>query len=268
MKYDYRYFGYVNKYYGITQDPVTKDFMIIRKYYGSDLKHYLTNVFYNIDWMGKLYKLTYIIIGLMNIHNTETIHRDLHSGNILNGSYYDISICDLGLSKSSTASTDDDEEIYGVIPYVAPEIFQGEKCTVASDIYSFGMIMWEFMTGRRPFWNRIHDSELIIEICDGLRPPIVTNAPDGYIKLMQECWDSDPNKRPTAADIRKKLNDMNYVELKNPTEIIKSPNIGPIAANNPGAIYSSRLLSGMIKSAISIRSMRSQSITLELGKYF
>ena len=247
--------------------------MIIRKYYGSDLKHYLTNVFYNIDWMGKLYKLTYIIIGLMNIHNTETIHRDLHSGNILNytderdDNYYTI-ICDLGLSKSSTTSTDDNDEIYGVIPYIAPEIFQGMKYTTASDIYSFGMIIWEFMTGRRPFWDRIHDIELIIEICDGLRPPIVTNAPQGYIKLMQECQDSDPNKRPTAVNIKKILFDIWRVEYNITTKIIKSPNIGPITKNNPGAIYSSRILSSMIKSAMTIRGLRSQSITSKLGKYF
>ncbi len=262
-----RFDDYVNKCYGITQDPVTKDFMIITEYFRSDLKHYLTNEFDNIDWEIKLFKLEYIISGLENIHKTETIHRDLHSGNILNGSYYDISICDLGLSKSSTASTDDDEEIYGVIPYVAPEIFQGEKCTVASDIYSFGMIMWEFMTGRRPFWNRIHDTELIIEICDGLRPPIVTNAPDGYIKLMQECWNSDPNERPTAADIGKKLNDMNYVELKNHTKIIKSPDIGPITTNNPGTIYKSRPLSTMIKSANHTKSLKSQPLSIAKGPY-
>ncbi len=172
----------------------------------------------------------------------------------------------MGLSKSSTASADDDE-IYGVVPYISPEIFQGKKYTKASDIYSFSMIMWEVMTGRRPFWNRIHDVELIIEICDGIRPPIVTNAPEGYIKLMQECWDSDPNKRPSIVDIEDKLINIHDFEYNNQTEIIKSPDIGPIATNNPGAIYSSRPLSGMINSAMSIRTLKSQS-TLKLGKCF
>jgi len=258
---------FINKFYGITQDPVTKDFMIIMKYLGSDLKHYLTNEFDNIDWKIKLNKLKYIITGLESIHNTKIIHRDLYSGNILNYKYDSI-ICDLGLSKSSIASTDDDNEVYGVIPYVAPEIFQGKKYTVASDIYSFGMIMWEFMTGRRPFWNKIHDTELVVEICDGLRPPIDTNATEGYIKLMQGCWDSDPNKRPTAVNIRKILGDIWRVEYNITTKIIKSPNIGPITKNNPGAIYSSRILSSMIKSAMTIRGLRSQSITSKLGKYF
>ena len=59
------------------------------------------------------------------------------------------------------------------------------------------MIMWELMTGRRPFWDQNHDTDLIIKICDGLRPPIITNAPEGYIELMQKCWHSDPLKRST-----------------------------------------------------------------------
>ena len=96
-------------------------------------------------------------------------------------------------------------EVYGIIPYVSPEILQGQKYT---DIYSFGMIMWELMTGRRPFWDQIHDTDLIIRICDGSRPPaVVTNAPEGYIELMHECWHSDPTRRLTAIDLMKKIGD-------------------------------------------------------------
>ncbi|RGB41333.1 kinase-like domain-containing protein [Rhizophagus diaphanus] len=109
---------------------------------------------------------------------TKIIHRDLHSGNIFFSKHF-ACIGDLGISKSATEFADNNEN-YGIIPYMAPEIFQGQKYTETSDIYSFGMIMWEFMTGRRPFWNENHDTELIINICDGgLRPPIVTNAPEG-----------------------------------------------------------------------------------------
>ncbi|RGB41328.1 kinase-like domain-containing protein, partial [Rhizophagus diaphanus] len=141
-----------------------------------------------------LITLVSISLCLQEMHSMHIIHRDLHSGNIFFGDIFTY-VGDLGISKSATDSTDSTEN-YGIIPYMAPEIFQGQKYTEASDIYSFGMIMWEFMTGRRPFWNRVHDAELIIEICDGLRPPIVTNAPKGYIELMKECWNSDPNKRP------------------------------------------------------------------------
>src|SRR6266542_659571 len=184
---------HLNSYYGITQDPITEDFIIIMKYYKCDLKYYIAENFYTIGWNKKLKILENIINGL--IHNQKIIHRDFHSGNILYENEDDVVISDLGISKSSIDN--DNDEIYGVISYMAPEILQGKEYTMASDIYSFGMIMWELMTGRMPFWDQAQDTELIIKICDGLRPPIVTNASEGYIKLMQECWNSDPNKRPT-----------------------------------------------------------------------
>src|ERR1044072_5758172 len=164
---------YLNKYYGITQNSITGDFIIIMKYYKlGSLKDYITKNFYNIRWIEKLNILEHIVEGLNHLHKQDIIHRDFHSGNILCENEFDIVISDLGISKSSTASTDDDDKIYGVTDYVAPEIFRGEKYTMASDIYSFGMIMWEIMEGRMPFCNEVHDANLIVEICDGRRPPI------------------------------------------------------------------------------------------------
>src|SRR3990170_890227 len=113
---------YLNKYYGITQNPITKDFIIIMKYYRlGSLKDYITKNFYNIRWNEKLNILKRIVEGLDHLHNQKIIHRDFHSGNILYENEFDVVISDLGISKSSTASTDDDDEIYGIISYVAPE---------------------------------------------------------------------------------------------------------------------------------------------------
>ncbi len=255
----------MSRYFGITQDPITQDFMIIMKYYESgDLTHYITRRFFELSWHDRLDRLYGIINSLESIHDVNIIHRDYHSGNV----FFDDNVAitgDLGISKSAVESSDDDNEIYGIIPYVAPEVLQGQKYTKASDIYSFSMIMWELMTGRRPFWGRCHDTDLIIEICDGLRPPIVTNAPIGYVELMQECWHPDPNERPTATEILPRTKNMANLESKNPTEIIQSSDIGPITINNPGAIYRSRSLSTMIRSALSTRSLKSQSI-LYFGK--
>ena len=236
------------------------------KYYElGDLTHYITSDFFNLNWHKKLNTLRNMIIGLKNIHGADIIHKDYHSGNIFIKGYQAI-IGDLGLSKSAIESLEDDNEIYGIIPYVAPEIFKGQKYTKASDIYSFGMIMWELMTGRRPFWNENHDNDLIIEICDGHRPPIVNNAPKGYIELMQECWHSDPNKRPTALELYEKI--VLIHNNKSQIQIIKSADIGPMVANeyDPGAIYKSRSLSAMIKSAESTRNLRSRRFILESGK--
>ncbi|CAI2191284.1 7762_t:CDS:2, partial [Funneliformis geosporum] len=80
---------------------------------------------------------------------------------------------------------------------------------------------------------------LIIKICDGIRPPIITNAPKGYIDLMQTCWDSDPNKRPNMGEIWKLIDEIILNEKKNPTKIIISPDIGPIIENK---LYSSIII--------------------------
>jgi len=127
------------------------------------------------------------------------------------------------------------------------------------------MIMWELMTSRRPLWNHVRDTELIIQICDGLRPPINTNAPEGYIELMQECWNLDPKKRPTATDLMNKIMAIKSRESYNETKVTESPDVGPIT-NISGAIYKSRYLSEMIRSAESTRNLKSQNITLKSGK--
>src|SRR6266542_168183 len=162
---------YLNKYYGITRNPITEDFIIIMKHYKlGSLKDYITKNFYNIKWNEKIKILKHIVAGLNHLHNQKIIHRDFHSGNVLYENEIDIVISDLGISKSAISSTksidNDDDEIYGVISYMAPEILQGKEYTIVSDIYSFGMIMWELITGRMPFWDwdQNNDIELIIKI--------------------------------------------------------------------------------------------------------
>ncbi len=83
---------------------------------------------------------------------------------------------------------------------------------------------------------------------------------------MKECCNSDPEKRPKAVKISEKIKGIKSNKLRNKTQIIESSDIGPVTTNNPGDIYKSRYLSGMIKSAASTRSLRSQFITSELGK--
>src|SRR6266508_2948045 len=105
---------YLNKYFGITQDPSTENFIIIMKYYRlGSLKDYITKNFHNIKWSEKLNILKHIVEGLDHIHNQNIIHRDFHSGNILYENEIDIAISDLGISKSSMDKNDN--EIYGII---------------------------------------------------------------------------------------------------------------------------------------------------------
>src|SRR6266542_2045271 len=165
------------------------------------LKNHLPNII-KLNWYDKLQLLEKIILGLKTIHESDLIHCDLHNGNILiSDNRNDLYIADLGLCKPINAlqnsSINDDNEVYGVLPYVAPERLRNMPYTSASDIYSLSMIMWEFTSGISPFGNRSHDFDLCLCICGGERPEIVENTPQCYINLMKKCWDSDPSKRPT-----------------------------------------------------------------------
>ncbi|GES85211.1 kinase-like domain-containing protein [Rhizophagus clarus] len=111
---------------GITQDPVTKDYMIIMTYAdGGNLHDYMQKNFINITWRNKIEILENISRGLLSIHIINFVHRDIHSGNILllNMEWH---IADLGLSQPANDTLLNDE-IYGVIPYIAPEIFKESK---------------------------------------------------------------------------------------------------------------------------------------------
>ena len=154
-------------------------------------------------WIIKLKKLYYIIKGLDNIHQQKLVHCDFHHGNILLENII-LSISDLGLCKPiENFKSSKKDDIYGVLPFVAPEVLRYKPYSLASDIYSFSMIMWEFISGITPFNNRAHDLQLSISICKGERPEIIENTPQCYAELMKKCWDENPLNRPNASEIKK-----------------------------------------------------------------
>src|SRR5581483_9579834 len=100
----------------------------------------------SLSWNNKLFNLYYIAVGLKNIHRNGLIHHDFHCGNILNNNLDDSIvyslITDLGLCKPANVETsqNNNKQIFGVLPYVAPEVLRGKEYTQASDIYGFGII--------------------------------------------------------------------------------------------------------------------------------
>ncbi|EXX58439.1 kinase-like domain-containing protein [Rhizophagus irregularis DAOM 181602=DAOM 197198] len=239
--------------YGISQDPYTKDYIIVLQFAtGNFVNHeYIKNSWY---WFKKLYILDQIIDCLKIIHDKQMVHHDLHTGNILilpnnviciNDDYIPdvldkICISDMGLCREvGDIKNTDETKIYGVMPYVAPEVLKGNPYTQAADIYSFGMIMYFIATRRQPFDNCAHDNILALKICNGIRPEInEQEIPESYIELIKKCWDPNPNNRPNATKIKEEINKQFEEARKNN---IKFPyNIQ--LTTHPKACYTSRLL--------------------------
>ena len=77
--------------------------------------------------------------------------------------------------------------IYGNLPYIAPEVIDGKGYTYASDIYSIAMLMCEISSGQPPFANYDHDHNLAMKIIGEERPIIIPNTPKEYKHLIIQC---------------------------------------------------------------------------------
>ncbi|POG61143.1 uncharacterized protein OCT59_009724 [Rhizophagus irregularis] len=246
------------KFYGITKDPETEEIMMVMQYADDgNLRNVLSSNFNKILWNKKVTYLYLTARDLSNLHELGYFHKDFHSGNILNtsnGSY----ISDFGLSRpSNEQKSSDSNKIVGVLPYIAPEVLNGEPYTLSSDIYSFGVVMAELSSGKPPFYKRNHDNSLALEICNGLRPEFGKGTPEIYKKLAYRCMNANPNQRPTANELFNILDcwdnylrdldeDEKYGYKKEEVKAVfeeadkEIPNISTSYEKKPDAIYTSR----------------------------
>ncbi|POG77168.1 kinase-like domain-containing protein [Rhizophagus irregularis DAOM 181602=DAOM 197198] len=248
------------KFYGMTKDPETKEFMMILLFANEgNLRSVLSHNFNNLLWEDKFLYLEWLAGGLNYLHYLGYFHKDLHSGNILqeNSRTY---VSDFGLSGLSNKQKSDDK-ICGVLPYIAPEVLNGEPYTLSSDIYSFGVIMTELSSGIPPFHERKHDTTLALDICNGLRPNFGKGTPEIYKKLAYKCMNANSNQRPTASELHDSVAFLycscngykeyqEYEKFGYKGKEIKAmfkeadkeiPNISTSYEKNPNAIYTSRL---------------------------
>ncbi|RHZ74538.1 hypothetical protein Glove_221g49 [Diversispora epigaea] len=258
------------KFYGITQDPETHKYMMVLDYAAAgNLREYLKINFNNINWKLKLQNLWQLSSRLMDIHELDIVHQDFHPGNILSGNFEShMQISDFGLSKIIGANSNNPEKknIFGVLPYIAPEVLSGEEYTKAADVYSFGIIAYEMITGFPPHPDIPHDEDLAIKICNGLRPKIPFHTPKLITRIIMRCWDARVTHRPTFEALKDELykyywDYCNYLEvgIKQDSEIvIQIKKAEEFSANHestnsttttplnyqthPQAIYTSRLL--------------------------
>jgi serine/threonine protein kinase len=251
----------VVKFYGITQDPKTKNYMMVMNFVeNGSLRRFLDVNYRKLNWYDKLNCLWIIAYGLNLIHRNNLIHRDFHIGNILYENCKRIFITDMGLCKPADYNVSEKAQntIYGNMPYMAPEILRGESYTQAADVYSFGIIMYEVISGLPPYYDIDHDETLLVRICRGLRPRFSIKVPKLIVCLIKRCLDANPSNRPTANEIYKilrewhdKRSDNQTIELqrqieeadevnKNPSNSIPLTSLRLSYKTHSNAIYTSR----------------------------
>ncbi|XP_077160201.1 ephrin type-A receptor 7 isoform X5 [Paroedura picta] len=177
-----------------------------------------------------------IAAGMRYLADMGYVHRDLAARNILVNSNLVCKVSDFGLSR---VIEDDPEAVYtttgGKIPvrWTAPEAIQYRKFTSASDVWSYGIVMWEVMSyGERPYWD-MSNQDVIKAIEEGYRLPAPMDCPAGLHQLMLDCWQKERAERPKFEQIVGILDKMirNPNSLKTPLGTCSRP-ISPLLDQN------------------------------------
>eukprot|EP01026_Neomeris_dumetosa_P045569 TRINITY_DN3859_c0_g1_i21.p1 TRINITY_DN3859_c0_g1~~TRINITY_DN3859_c0_g1_i21.p1 ORF type:complete len:563 (-),score=66.47 TRINITY_DN3859_c0_g1_i21:1776-3464(-) len=145
--------------------------------------------------------------GMDYLHKMGIIHRDLKAANILLDENFVIKIGDFGIARVlsndgiMTAET-------GTYRWMAPEVVEHSPYGLKADVFSFGLVLWELMTGRIPYEGMTPLQAAVGVVQNGMRPPIPTNTPEQLSSLIQACWQQKPDKRPSFSQLWKVLEQM------------------------------------------------------------
>ncbi|KAK3029140.1 hypothetical protein RJ639_039695 [Escallonia herrerae] len=129
--------------------------------------------------------------GMNYLHQNNIIHRDLKTANLL----MDENAAQSGVMTAET----------GTYRWMAPEVIEHEPYDHKADIFSFGVVLWELLTGELPYSYLTPLQAAVGVVQQGLRPTIPKHTHPGVAELLVSCWQQDPTLRPNFSEILEKL---------------------------------------------------------------
>lgn len=171
----------------------------------------------NLSWRRRIGMAMDAATGMLHLHarSPPIVHRDLKSPNLLVDSHWRVKVADFNLSRLVEESTG--SSMAAMNPrWLAPEVLAGEGSATASDVFAFGIVMWEMLTWQLP-WAKDGPWSVVNIVGQGGRlhipsrwdiPGLDNDAFSGldqYISLLQRCWAQNPYDRPSFSEIIQEL---------------------------------------------------------------
>ncbi|KAG8046750.1 hypothetical protein GUJ93_ZPchr0008g11543 [Zizania palustris] len=142
--------------------------------------------------------------GMAYVHGLGFIHRDLKSDNLLISGDKSIKIADFGVARIEVTTEGMTPET-GTYRWMAPEMIQHRPYNQKVDVYSFGIVLWELITGDLPFANMTAVQAAFAVVNRGVRPVIPRDCLPTLGEIMTRCWDANPDARPPFTEIVRML---------------------------------------------------------------
>ncbi|XP_042041818.1 uncharacterized protein LOC121787208 isoform X1 [Salvia splendens] len=206
-------------FYGVVQDGPGGTLATVTEYMvDGSLRHVLLRKDRHLDRRKRLTIAMDAAFGMEYLHSKNIVHFDLKCDNLLvNLKDPSRPICkvgDFGLSKIKR-NTLVSGGVRGTLPWMAPELLNGSSNKVSEkvDVFSFGIVLWEILTGEEPYAN-MHYGAIIGGIVNNtLRPTIPSYCDSEWRRLMEECWAPNPSLRPSFTEIASQLRVMSSSAL-------------------------------------------------------
>ncbi|ERM93492.1 serine/threonine-protein kinase EDR1 [Amborella trichopoda] len=172
--------------------------------------------------------------GMNCLHSsTPTIvHRDLKSPNLLVDRSWNVKVCDFGLSRMKHNTFLSSKSTAGTPEWMAPEVLRNEPSNEKCDVYSFGIILWELATLRMP-WSGMNPMQVVGAVGFQNRRLDIPKEVDPLVaRIIWECWQTDPNLRPSFAQLASALKPLQQLVVSQQLDAQSSPMPQEIPVNS------------------------------------
>ena len=151
-------------------------------------------------------------LGICFLHDHNIVHRDIACRNFLLDSEMHVRVADFGTARilnaefQSQAAIATTKSRIGPVRWMAPESLTDGEYSFKTDVYMFGIFIWEILHRELPY-GAMEIPQIAIKVVSGMRPVINLHQqfPDVIVEIMKQCWEAEANLRPTMDEVCAKL---------------------------------------------------------------